>query len=105
MRDAEFNPNELQKALLGYEPSDLEDKLIKWGREHWPMAARGMAYAVKEARDTMSGMPNVHSDEGKLLAEVSARIAIGNRDLVCRAIAAVLPDWLGRTYGLTPKDG
>jgi hypothetical protein len=35
--------------------------------------------------------------------EVAARVAISERELVCRAIAAVLPQWLADTYGLAPK--
>jgi hypothetical protein len=34
--------------------------------------------------------------------EVAARVAIAERELVCRAVAAVLPGWLEETYGLTP---
>lgn len=102
MREAEFNPNELQKALLGYDPTDLEKGLIEWMKEHWAQAARGMVYARKEAADTVSGLGGVRSDEGKLVMEIAARVAISERELVARAIAAVLPEWLERNYGLTP---
>ncbi|MEW6582398.1 MAG: hypothetical protein AB1416_06525 [Actinomycetota bacterium] len=104
MRDAEFAPNDLQKALLGYEPTSLETSLIAWTREHWAMAARAMVYNKKEADDTVSGVPGVRGDESKLVLSVAARVAISERDLMCRAIAAVLPEWLERTYGLTPRD-
>ncbi|MFN8108648.1 MAG: hypothetical protein U0Y82_02210 [Thermoleophilia bacterium] len=103
MSDREFNPNELQKALLGYDPSDLEKSLIGWMKEHWAQAARGMVYHRKEAEDTVSGLGNVRSDEGRLVMEIAARVAISERELVARAIAANLPDWLERTYGLKPK--
>ena len=39
-RDSDATPNELQRALLEYTPTDLEEALIGWTREHWPMAAR-----------------------------------------------------------------
>lgn len=103
MRDAEFNPNDLQKALLGYDPSDLEKTLIDWMKEHWTQAARGMVYARKEAADTVSGLGGVRTDEGRLVMEIAARVAISERELVARAIAAALPEWLERTYGLTPR--
>jgi hypothetical protein len=103
MRDAEFAPNDLQKALLGYEPTDLETALLEWSREHWTMAARGIIYAKKEAGETVSGVNGVRTDEGKLVLEVAARVSIAERDLICRTIAAVLPGWLEETYGLTPK--
>jgi hypothetical protein len=103
MRDAEFNPNDLQKALLGYDPTPLETALIEWTRENWPMAARGMVYARREAADTVSGVSGVRTDEAKLVTEVAARVSIAERELMCRAIAAVLPQWLADTYGLEPK--
>jgi hypothetical protein len=103
MREAEFNPNDLQKALLGYDPTSLETALIEWTRENWPMAARGMVYARREAADTVSGVSGVRSDEAKLVTEVAARVAIAERELMCRAIAAVLPQWLADSYGLEPK--
>jgi hypothetical protein len=99
----EFNPNELQKALLGYDPSDLESSLITWAKEHWPMAARGMIYAKKEADETVSGVQGIRDDQAMLALQVAARVSISERDLTMRTIAAVLPDWLERTYGLTPK--
>ena len=102
MRDDEFNPNDLQKALLGYDPSDLESSLIDWMKTHWAQAARGMVYARKEAEDTVSGLGNVRSDEGRLVMEIAARVAIDERELVARAIAANLPAWLEQTYGLKP---
>jgi hypothetical protein len=34
---------------------------------------------------------------------VAARVAISERELMCRAVAAVLPEWLETTYGLKPK--
>lgn len=103
MRDAEFAPNDLQKALLGYEPTDLETALLEWTREHWAMAARAMVYNKKEADNTVSGMGGVRSDEGKLVMSIAARVAISERDLICRAIAAVLPQWLEENYGLKPR--
>ena len=103
MRDAPFNPNDLQKALLGYEPTSLETALLEWTKEHWTMAARAMVYNKKEADETVSGVPGVRTDEGKLVMSVAARVAISERDLMCRAIAAVLPEWLEHNYGLKPR--
>lgn len=102
MRDAPFEPNDLQKALLGYDPTPLETALIDYTRANWTMAARGMVYARKEAAETVQGVNGVRTDEGKLVMEVAARVAISERDLMCRAIAAVLPQWLADTYGLAP---
>ena len=102
-RDAPFNPNDLQKALLGYDPSDLEKNLIDWMKTNWAQAARGMVYARKEAEETVSGIGNVRSDEARLVMEIAARVAISERELVARAIAHNLPAWLEQTYGLVPK--
>ncbi len=102
-RDSDPTPSDLQKALLGYDPTPLENGLIDWARAHWPMAARGMVYAKREAADTVSGIPGVRSDEGKLVLEVAARVAISERELMSRAIANVLPAWLEETYGLKPR--
>ena len=104
MSDREFKPNELQVALLGYEPTDLEDALINWTREHWTMAARGMVYAKAEAAEMVSGTSQVRSDESKLVLEVAARVAIAERELMCRAIADVLPQWLEERFGLRPVE-
>jgi hypothetical protein len=103
MRDSDPTPNELQKAFFEYEASTLEKALIEWSKEHWTQAARGMVYAKKEAADTVSGVGNVRSDEGKLVLEVAARVAIAERELMARTIAHVLPRWLEENYGLTPK--
>lgn len=100
----EFNPNDLQKALLGYDPSDLESSMIDWARAHWPMAARGMIYAKKEAEETVSGVQGVRDPDLKLALEIAVRASIAERELTIRTIAAILPDWLERTYGLTPKE-
>ena len=105
MREADGELNELQKALLGYDPTPLETALIDWTRENWAMASRGMVYAVKEARETVAGVNGVRTDEGKLVMEVAARAAIAERELLCRALAQVLPEWLADTYGLAPKSG
>jgi hypothetical protein len=102
-RDTDPTPNDLQRALLGYDPTPLETALIDWTRQNWPMAARGMVYAKQEAADTVSGIGGVRGDESRLVMEVAARVAISERELVCRAIAAVLPQWLADTYGLAPK--
>ncbi len=103
MRESDGELNELQKALLGYDPAPLETALIDWTRENWAMASRGMVYATKEARDVVSGVNGVRSDEGKLVMEVAARTAIAERELLCRALAQVLPEWLADTYDLVPK--
>jgi hypothetical protein len=102
-RDTDPTPNDLQKALLGYDPTPLETGLIDWARANWPMAARAMVYAKREAADTVSGVTGVRSDEGKLVLEVAARVAISERELLSRAIAQILPVWLEETYGLIPR--
>lgn len=103
MRDSDPTLSDLQEALLGYKPSDLEEALINWTREHWPQAARGMIYAKKEAEDTVSGVRGLRDDQAKLALDLAARVAIAERELVIRAVAAVLPGWLEEHYGLTPK--
>ena len=102
MRDSDPTPSDLQRALFGYEPSSLETSLIDWTRERWVWAARGMVYARKEAADTVEGVGGVRSDEGKLVMEVAARVAIAERELLIRALGHLLPEWLESTYGLTP---
>ncbi len=99
--DAEYNP--LQKALLEYDPTTLETALIEWTKEHWPMAARSMVYNRAEADKTVEGVPGIRSDDARLALQVAARVAISERELMCRAIAAVLPEWLETTYGLRPR--
>lgn len=101
-RDSDAMPNELQRALLEYTPTDLEEALIGWTREHWPMAARAMVYNKAEGDNMVAGVSGVRSDEGQLVMSVGARIAISERELLCRAMAAVLPEWLEQRYGLTP---
>lgn len=103
-RDSDPTPNELQKALFEYEAHPLEDALIEWTREHWPMAARGMVYARKEAAETVGGASGVREHDHKVVLETAARVSIAERELLCRAIAAELPRWLEATYGLVPKD-
>jgi hypothetical protein len=100
----EFNPSDLQKALLQYEATDLETGLIDWAKEHWPMAARGMIYAKKEAEETVSGVQGIRDDQAMLALQIAVRAAISERELTLRAVAAILPEWLEKTYGLTPKD-
>ncbi|MGA0068861.1 MAG: hypothetical protein ACO3PB_05335 [Miltoncostaeaceae bacterium] len=102
-RDSDPTPNELQRALFEYEPSDLEQALIDWTKDHWPMAARAMVYNKAEADQTVSGVNGVRTDEGQLVMSVAARVAISERELLIRGIAAILPQWLEQTYGLTPK--
>ncbi len=102
-RDSDPTLNPLQEALIGYTPSALEDALITWSREHWPMAARGMTYAKKEADDTVSGVQGLYDDQAKMALAIAARVSIAERELVMRTIAAVLPEWLESAYGLTPK--
>jgi hypothetical protein len=102
MREADPTLSELQRALLGYDPTSLEKNLIEWTRERWMWAARGMVYARKEAASTVEGVGGVRSDEGKLVLEVAARVAIAERELLIRALAHLLPEWIETTYGLTP---
>ena len=97
----EYNP--LQKALLEYEATTLETALIEWTKEHWPMAARAMVYNRAEADKTVEGVSGIRSDDARLALEVAARVAISERELLCRGIAAVLPEWLETTYGLRPR--
>ena len=95
--------NSLQKALLEYDPTTLETALIEWTQEHWPMAARAMVYNRSEADKTVEGVSGIRSDDARLALEVAARVAISERELLCRGIAAVLPEWLETTYGLRPR--
>jgi hypothetical protein len=99
--DPEYNP--LQKALLEYEATALESALIEWTKEHWPMAARAMVYNRAEADKTVEGVSGIRGDDARLALEVAARVAISERELLCRGIAAVLPEWLESTYGLRPR--
>jgi hypothetical protein len=101
-RDSDPTPSDLQKALLGYEPTPLETSLIEWTKENWPMAARAMVYNRPEAAKTVQGVRGLRSDDAVLALEVAARVAISERELLCRAIAHVLPGWLEETYGLRP---
>lgn len=103
LRDTDPTPNELQKALLEYDPTTLEKALIDWTKEHWPMAARAMVYNRQEADKTVEGVAGLRDDEAKLALQIAARVAIAERELVCRAVAHVLPKWLEETYGITPK--
>ncbi len=103
-RDSDPTLSPLQEALFGYKPTDLEDALIKWSREHWPMAARGMIYAKKEADDTVSGVRGLRDDQAQLALDLAARLAISERELLIRAIAAILPEWIEKRYGIAPKD-
>jgi hypothetical protein len=103
LRDSDPTPNDLQRALLEYDPTTLEDALIAWTKENWPMAARSMVYNRSEADKTVEGVMGLRSDDAKLALQVAARVAISERELVCRAIAHVLPKWLEETYGLKPK--
>ena len=102
-RDSDPTPNELQRALLGYDPTKLEAALIEWTKEHWAMAARAMVYNRGEADRTVQGVGGIRSDDARLALELAARVAISERELLCRAIAHVLPAWLEETYGLRPE--
>ncbi len=102
MREADPTLNPLQRALLGYDPTALETNLLEWTRERWNWASRGMVYARKEAAETVEGVSGVRSDEGKLVLEVAARVAIAERELLIRGLAELLPQWLESTYGLAP---
>ena len=102
-RDSDPTPNELQRAFFEYTPTELEETLIQWTKDHWPMAARAMVYNKAEANDMVSGVNGVRTDEGQLVLSVAARVAISERELLIRALSAVLPDWLEQRYGLTPR--
>ena len=103
-RDSDPTPNELQKALFEYEATSLESALIEWTKENWPMAARAMVYNRSEADKTVEGVTGIRSDDARLALELAAAVAISERELLCRALAQVLPRWLEETYGLRPKD-
>ena len=62
-----------------------------------------MVYNKTEGDQMVSGVQGVRSDEGQLVMQVAARVAISERELLCRGIAAVLPEWLESTYGLRPR--
>ena len=102
-RGAAPPPNPRQQARLEYDHHDLEVALIEWTKEHWPMAARAMVYNRSEADKTVEGVSGIRSDDARLALEVAARVAISERELLCRGIAAVLPEWLETTYGLRPR--
>jgi hypothetical protein len=102
-RDTDATPNALQKALLEYDATTLETALIEWTKEHWPMAARAMVYNRTEADKTVEGVSGIRNEDARLALEVAARVAISERELLCRGIAAVLPEWLESTYGLRPR--
>lgn len=102
-RDHDATPSELQRALLEYDPTELETKLIEWTKEHWPMAARAMVYNRSEADKTVQGVNGIRNADARLALEVAARVSISERELLCRAIAAVLPAWLEANYDLVPK--
>jgi hypothetical protein len=102
-RDSDPRPNALQKAFFEYDATTLETALIEWTKEHWPMAARAMVYNRAEADKTVEGVSGIRSDDARLALEVAARVAISERELLCRGIAAVLPEWLESTYGLRPR--
>ena len=97
----EYNP--LQKALLEYEATTLETALIEWTKEHWPMAARAMVYNRAEADKTVEGVSGIRSDDARLALEVAARVAISERELLCRASPRCCPSGSRRTYGLKPR--
>jgi hypothetical protein len=103
LRDDDPTPNSLQKALLEYDATTLETALIEWTKEHWNMAARAMVYNRSEADKTVEGVSGIRNDDARLALEVAARVAISERELLCRGIAAVLPEWLETTYGLRPR--
>jgi len=73
-RDSDPTPNDLQKALLGYDPTTLETSLIEWTKEHWPMAARAMVYNRSEADKTVQGVSGIRSDDARLALEVADRL-------------------------------
>jgi len=47
----------------------------------------------------------IRDDQARLALEIATRVAIAERELVLRAIAHVLPEWLEATYGLSERDG
>ncbi len=103
-RDDDPTLNPLQDALLNYHSTDLEDALITWSKEHWPMAARAMIYNKKEGDDLISGVQGLRDEQARHALSIAARLSVSQRELTMRTIAAVLPGWLEERYGLTPKD-
>ncbi len=103
-RDSDPTLNPLQAAFLTYEPSDLEEAMLAWAKEHWPMGARAMIYNKQEGDNLISGAQGLRDDQAKLALSIAARLAVAQRELLIRTIAAVLPEWLEERYGLTPKD-
>ena len=61
------------------------------------MAARAMVYNRSEADKTVEGVSGIREHDARLALEVAARVAISERELLCRGIAAVLPEWLEST--------
>ncbi len=103
LRDDDPTPSALQKAFLQYDATTLETALIEWTKEHWNMAARSMVYNRTEADRTVEGVSGIRDPDARLALEVAARVAISERELLCRGIAAVLPEWLETNYGLRPR--
>ncbi len=103
LRDDDPTPNALQKAFFEYDATTLETALIEWTQEHWNMAARAMVYNRPEADKTVEGVSGIRNEDARLALEVAARVAISERELLCRGIAAVLPEWLETNYGLRPR--
>ena len=75
-RDADPTPNELQRALLEYQPTDLEELLIAWTQDHWNMAARAMVYNKPEGDKIVSGVSASPWSSG-LIRIPAARITHG----------------------------
>ena len=67
------------------------------------IALLGTAPAYATRVKDVAGVQGVRSDEGQLVMQVAARVAISERELLIRGIAAILPEWLEQRYGLTPK--
>jgi hypothetical protein len=46
----------------------------------------------------------LRDEQAKHALDLAARVSISERELLIRALAAILPEWIEKRYGLTPKE-